>query len=704
MKKIQLILTFLCVLHILVGQTPVQLIKGKYESTKNKKELTTIAVSQGDILEFRINSLHKRRGIGLKVVQHPGNQTVLEIEETLSTTKKVYAPVDAIYQVYYGGNKAECEIEIINHTQKPKGPGRGEPVYVRMADTIHVSNYVPVAIGKNVTLSPSVQKEVLLCTKNSETLVTRNFTTGKDVLEFNLPVNRKDDYLEQKLLSYTINLTTDAPQAFKATMEVAKAGIEEFTPSYSDIAGAGLKKLKKTKHAGVDELVSNAVEESSKLETVTGLIDIANGATETYFDNNYNANQSETEKEIADKLATTCYVLDSDGPIEMSLKVAQNIPGVPEDAKAIIGEIIDFPDPASILNNGLDKITANIKGKSQIIVEEWVPKTIPAVDMEKLGAVWIQSAAEYGKSAKGYWDLPGHPTAPKNGQELKVWTLNADEYTNADRKFKFIEVPGYNGEYYYIVPFNGSRTHTLDIDGGPRNIKKNGSKAHIWENKHHEGQMFKVIHLGNGKIKILTHAGYPLNLEKRSSADGMKIQTWEPQNGNWTEWYVINPTNHQKLIPENYNNKRTEDIGHWKMIGKQEGSMINSTYTVAKETDPLDTNMTSKRIRITIKELTGDAKAKLGVIANFLTTNYTDVIKYNKTDEKVYTNDFWTSYRIKYRYDIMYKDQAKGFDIISKNEYYSSKRPKYEVADHNNQDQTERLKRYEIITKTFNKE
>nr|WP_321453464.1 hypothetical protein [uncultured Carboxylicivirga sp.] len=342
MKKINLMLTFLCVFHILVGQTPVQIIKGKYQSTKNKKELTTIAVSQGDILEFRIKSMHKRRGVGLIVVQHPGNLTVLEIEETLSTTKKVYAPVDAIYQMYYGGNNAECEIEIINHTQNPKGPGRGEPVYVRMADTLHISSYVPVAIGKNITLSPAVQKEVLLCTKNSETLVTKNFTTGKDVLEFNLPINRKDDYLEQKLLSYTINLTTDAPQAFKATMEVAKAGIEEFTPSYSDIAGGTLKKLKKTKNAGAEKLVSNAVEESSKMETVAGLIDIANGATETYVDNKYNTDQSKSEKEIADKLATTCYVLDSDGPVEMSLKVAQNIPGVPEDAKAIISEVIDF--------------------------------------------------------------------------------------------------------------------------------------------------------------------------------------------------------------------------------------------------------------------------------------------------------------------------------------------------------------------------
>lgn len=697
-RYILLILALIIITGETFCQTPVPVIKGEYKSSRSFTELKTFTASQGDVIEVKVTSLHKKKGVDLFIEQHPGDLKVLEIEETMSTTKKINVPADAIYRVCYAGRNNDFQIEIINHTSKPEGPERGIPQYVRIPDTLHVSGYVDKEIGESITFSPYTEKVVFQSYESVETLVTKNFTTGRDFLILDIPGNTIDDYREQKLLSFSVNLTTDAPNAYGAMLDVVKVGIDEFTPSYSDIVGAKVKKFKKSSSSTSPKFVNNITEESNKMETFHELVDIGDDAIEVYEENKYGTEQSETGQAVASNLSTATFFMDDDGIKELALSEATNIPGVAGDMAAIIEEVINVPDPADLLKAGVDQIAPKIDGVSQIIIDEWHPQLIPGADMEALGEVWIQSALNYGKDMNGFWDLPGSPTSPEKGQNLGVWALGEGDMLSPDRKFKFVEVPGTNGEYYYIKTFGNSASHRLDISGGPIKTKINGSNAQVWENIDHEGQMFKVIHLGNGKIIIRTHSGYDLNLDKRSSANGSNIHIWEPHTGAWNEWYIVSPTTKTKLIPKDHANGRQEDFGWWSTIHNSKGSMINTRINIAGESDAIDENLTHKRIRISVGATNGDAKATMGVLANYLVTDYTDVIKYNEIKDPVTTKDFWTSYKIKYRYAIMFKDQMRDYyQGISKNEYYNNPL-NFEVGNSSDPNQKTRLMKYNILT------
>ncbi|NJO89977.1 MAG: hypothetical protein HC831_14285, partial [Chloroflexia bacterium] len=100
------------------------------------------------------------------VVQHPGNATVLDYEDLTSGSKSIYAPADAIYEVYFAGRNVDFNIEIVNSGSG--SPNRGDIVYVRIPDTLHANGYVNVPVGESYTLNPYKEKVVLSTKKQPE--------------------------------------------------------------------------------------------------------------------------------------------------------------------------------------------------------------------------------------------------------------------------------------------------------------------------------------------------------------------------------------------------------------------------------------------------------------------------------------------------------------------------------------------------------
>jgi len=669
MKKIiyQLILLFFAA-NIIHAQSAKTVVSGKYTSTKQAKLLKTFTASKGDIIEIKVNALHKKRGVKLWVVQHPGESYVLIHNNMREDTKSIVVPADAIYQIHYGGNKLDFNIELINHTNKPNGPGRGEPVYVRIPDTLHANGYVTIPVGESYTLSPYKEKVVLQTNITSEQISSRDFFTGVDLIELDIPGNEKDEYRNQKLLSYSFMLTCGELSTYKAMMGVIDAGIDAFVK----IPGPKSKnkgKVKKGKNPY--EFTDNLDEESNKLETMTGLVEIANDGADTL------APGSSTAK----VLENTAFVLDG-GIQEVALETALDAAGAPKEVKAVIGVVNDFPSVTDLAKDAAHKIIPKIKGRARLTVhgEREVNKSYVKIPMKEF---WIQSAMSIGTPG-GCWDVPGGPTTGKNGQNIECCNID----NGKDRKFKFVPSTKYKG-YYEIHSAMGGVA--LDNQGGKNNLRKNGNNILLWGRHGGESQVFKIKHLGNGKIKIYNYGGHVVHLDDRKNTNGTNIKIWEDQDGAWMEWYLIDPAISKPFVPtENITYKALEK---YLVLDKRDG-YINEKITIK---NPRSSEKIFVRI---LRENSPESKAKLLIEAQYEITDSTDVIKYRRTTTPVNTKDFWTAYKVNYSYAIMFKDQMRSYyKKIAGGEYFSSMRPNSEEIRDNDYEQKTRLIKYDVLTK-----
>ena len=109
-----------------------------------------------------------------------------------------------------------------------------------------------------------------------------------------------------------------------------------------------------------------------------------------------------------------------------------------------------------------------------------------------LRTYYIQSALEYNRSNKGYWDVPGgkNPVI-KNGKNIELWEKNGGD----DQKFRFKSTTK-KGYYGICVSYN--RNFNVNVDGGK---SKNGTNVELWQSSYSKKrQMFSLYHLGNGTI------------------------------------------------------------------------------------------------------------------------------------------------------------------------------------------------------------
>ncbi len=669
-KKIiyQIVLLFF-VANISYAQSGKTIVTGKYTSTKQSKLLKQFTASKGDIIEIKVNALHKKRGVKLWVIQHPGNSYVLSYNNMRDDIKSIVVPSDAIYQIYYGGQKLDFNIEVINHTNKPNGPGRGDPVYVRIPDTLYASGYVNVPIGESYTISPYTEKVVLQTNITSEQISSRDFFTGVDLIELDIPGKVKDDYRNQKLLSYSFMLTVGGVSSYNAMMGVVDAGIDAFvklpTPKSKNTG-----KVKKGQGKDQYSFTEKLDEESNKLETMTELVEIANDGADTLAPGSSTSNV----------LETTAFVLDG-GIQEVALENALDAVGAPKEAMAIYGAVNDFPSVTDIAKDAAHKIIPKIKGKARLTVwgEQKVKKTYPIIPQKEF---WIQSAMSHGTTG-GCLDVPGHPTTGQKGQNIKIWDID----DGADRKFKLVPSKNYKG--YYEIQNALSGGMTLDVSQATTHTK--GANIQLWERNNSKAQQFLFKHLGNGKFKILTVDNYPICLKGKNKANGTNVHIWEPHDGAWTEWYLIDPVTKATFVPTQTGTYETME--KYLVLDKRDG-YINEKISIKNP-------RASEKIYVRIlRENSPESKAKLLIEAQYEITDSTDVLKYQRTTVPVNTKDFWTAYKVNYAYAIMFKDQMQPYyKRISGSEFYSSVRPNSEEINTDDIEQKTRLMKYDLLTK-----
>lgn len=658
----------------------VNIVNGTFKSERDNKLLKIFAVSKGDVININMKSLHKRNGVNIGILQHPGNLLVFDFQDAMEINRKIIAPADAIYEVYYGGHKVDFNIEISNNTSKPNGPGRGDIVYVRMPDTVHVSGYVNRPIGESYKLTPYKEKVILNSVVVTEPVANRDFITGSDKMNLYIQGDTKDEYREQKLLSYNVSLIVDAPSSYAAVTGVVKAGMDAFIPELSPAKFLGKGKSPKMNPNNMYEVVKDANKEKEKWEKTVQSIQLAQELGDSLRPG---------KSTNADKiLETTGFLLDTDGMKQMALNKGLKAAGASNEVLAIADKVMNIPSATDFLKSGLDKYASKIKGKATLIIRE------PRLFKEPIYSepdpnkkYLIQSAMNRGKDAGGYWDLPGDNNNIKKGQNIQIW-----EYNNGiDRQFAFKKT---SQEGYYEIAVGNMSNARVDIEGGKSG---NGTNIQIWEANGSTAQRFRLKHMGEGRFKIYDVNGKIMCNKSKSNANGTNVHLWDDHDGPWTEWVLIDVTTGTAFIPQNTG--RTLDIWRDVDVFDQTGGAINHTVEIANENDPINTNLPYKEVKLHIKEKDYVADAKLIVEAKYKITDYTEVVKYRKVSEPVNTKDFWTAYKVNYDYAIMFKDQAKDYyEMINSDDYFNSNRPQSELPKRDDQTQKIRLDRYNILT------
>lgn len=681
MKNIFLI-TLICLLTgaMQSQNLPVNIVSGKFSSTRDKTLLKTFGASKGDVIEINAKSLHKKKGFSMSIVQHPGDLLVLDYEGSTTLMKRIIAPADVIYQVYHGGDKVDFEINIANFTDKPNGPGRGDIVYVRIPDTLHVSGYVNKPIGENYKLVPYKEKVVLNSIIQTEPVANRDFITGVDLLNLYIPGDIKDEYREQKLLSYNVSLIVDAPSSYSAISGVVKAGMDAFIPEISPAKFIGGNKAKKMDPGNMYEVVKDVEKEKEKWEKTIQTIKLAQELGDSLRPG---------ENTTADKiLETTGFLLDTDGMKKMALNKGLKAMGASNEVLALTDKVMNIPSATDFLKSGFDKYASQIKGRANLRIIEPQKFTEPVYTSPETGKKFlIQSAMNYGKNDGGYWDVPGNKTTIDKGANIQIWSL--DE--GIDRQFTLI--PSSETGFFEITVGNTENSR-INIDGGKSG---NGTNVEVWDKDGRSKQQFRFHHVGNGKFKIYDRNGKALCTEGRKNANGTNIHIWDDHDGEWTEWYLIDVTTKVAFIPQKTN--RTVDVWRDVELVNKTGGAINETIEVAGENDPINPNLPYKEVKIRINERDYVSDAKLIVEAKYRITDYTEVVKYKRETKPVFTQDFWTAYKVVYDYGMMFKDQVKDYyEIISESEFNNPKRITTEVIRNNDEGQQNRLNKFQTLT------
>lgn len=153
---------------------------------------------------------------------------------------------------------------------------------------------------------------------------------------------------------------------------------------------------------------------------------------------------------------------------------------------------------------------------------------------------FIQSAQEYGRSNKGFWDIPGGEDKIKEGADIQVYELSDKA---KDRRYMIENSPKAGFVRIHIEGVAGY----LDISSKKNN---NGQKLHIWSPNNDWNQNYSFKYLGNGRFKIYNEKGKAICLSGRSSANKSDVTVWDDHDGAWTEWVLISTKTNQPLLLE----------------------------------------------------------------------------------------------------------------------------------------------------------
>ncbi len=679
MKYFLLLIAFVACLNTTHAEE-VSIVDKKLRSNSHLSTLGHFEVSKGDRINISIVVDHKRRGIDFKVYQYPGKVCVLDLSEINAGNYTIDAPADAIYACFYGNESCEFNLKMNKITDKPNGPKRGGFKFVRKPDTLHVSSNVDRLVGSSYSLSPYKDTVAVSTTVMSEQVCSRDFFTGVDIIDLPIQGDKKDAYRSQKLLSYNVSLIVQSPGVYDVMTDVVKAGIDEFTPGWTDFCKVMPKKLGGNSGANKAEFVDDLSKKAARNDEIaSGLIELG---------------QDITAEELGNTdFADVAYLADTDGMTKLAMNKGLEVAGAANEVSSIVNTIMEIPSPGDMINDQIDKLRPKIKGQAILNLyarANYSTNFVTIPDKEFI----VQSAKEYGKSSLGALDVPGSPTVGEKGLDIKVWELDNNK---KDRFFKFKPSNNHKG-YHNILSCLPGKTIAFDNKGGPNNMMKNGNNIHFWEKYDGESQAFYLHHMGDGKFKIYNYDGYIVCLNGRESKNGSNVHIWAPHGGDFTEWYLVDPLTKQKWVPT-ASNIKVVNAKRNILTMAEKGGVISQTVNFSKKTDPLYVNDSIVDLTIQVKKAALESPAKLLVEAKYMITDYTDVIKYKKDSQDQYCKDFLTAYKIAYDYDIIFNDMMKGqYDAVGEAYYYKANRAKYEISKKEDANQQLRLSKYNRIT------
>lgn len=654
MSKIYYIIIFLLTANILSAVEPVKILSGSYQGSKAMIKFEPFAVAEGDVVEIKLSVQHKRRKQDIKIVQHPGGLIVLDYEEQQNGTYKIKASSDAIYQIFCGGEKAEFLLDVVRYTDKPNV---GEISYVRVADTIHASGYVNRSIGENYSITPTKEKVNVGTTIMSETVCQRDFFTGYDIIDLDIPLNEKGGYRDQKLLSCSFFLACDAPSVYGNMVGIIDAGMDAFIKVPDMGSGSSRSnfddRFKET---------SNISTATSSVGTVSEVVSIGDELAQSLDPNSVEA----------DLLNKTAFILDTDGLKDLAVNEALNAVGAPGEVASIYNTVNEIPGPTELLKDGVHELLPKVKGTAVMNVYEVTSKVYNDIPSDR--KFYIQAAVDYGRSSEGYWDMPS--TTAVEGLTIGIYKL--DE--GSDRRY-IIKKNTHHSGYHTISSELGASSYALG--SAPGSEMKNGLQIALYRRGSGSEQAFKFKHLGNGRYKIYNKAGMIL---AKDGSNGGKLHFWQDHEAEHAVWHLLDVETGKTFYPG-------QSIDTEKLIMSEKGGVINKTLK-------FNSGEASKMIRIKILKNLFETKAKLLVDAKYQFDDYSDIIRYKKVSTPINTKDFWTSYVIAYDYRIMFKDKIDSrCEEVTKSYYYGKNRAIGETLEPGNIEQSERLRRYKVLTK-----
>jgi hypothetical protein len=174
------------------------------------------------------------------------------------------------------------------------------------------------------------------------------------------------------------------------------------------------------------------------------------------------------------------------------------------------------------------------------------------------GKYYIQSALEYKRSNKGFWDLKGKNPKITQGMEIKVWELSDRA---GDRQYSFKPASHPNGvSYYEILVSNIGDARVGVHKGQKKNILKGKDKiskgALVLEKAASaDNQLFFLHHFENGEFVIKTFDSRHLQVQDKAKnggaiiakatdkADGFQKQDFSAR------WVLINVDTNEAYVP-----------------------------------------------------------------------------------------------------------------------------------------------------------
>lgn len=156
-------------------------------------------------------------------------------------------------------------------------------------------------------------------------------------------------------------------------------------------------------------------------------------------------------------------------------------------------------------------------------------------------AFLIQSALEAGKSAYGFWDVPGTPRKSdgnlKGTKWLEMGVYQREKGDPDDRLFTFRPAQG-NGAGKYFIYFARERNWGINYVEGTGKIEAR-SRA----------DYFEIKHMGGDRWKIYVKPGYVMCVDKNTAKNGTKIVVKPDHSGNDALWVFYDLATLRSFIP-----------------------------------------------------------------------------------------------------------------------------------------------------------